>query len=71
MEDIFSIFVQLDVSPLSSQSCADIKVENVDFFVCMHTVFDEGVHKGVNNNVPSTDVLIQTNVLLRSMFFVP
>lgn len=41
MEDIFSIFVQLDVSPLSPQSCTNIKVENAGLFVCMHTVFEE------------------------------
>lgn len=41
MGDIFSIFVQLDVSPLSPQSCTDTKVENVGLFVCVHIVFEE------------------------------
>lgn len=41
MEYAFSIFVQLDVSPLSPQSCMDIKVENVGLFVCRHIVFEK------------------------------
>lgn len=41
MEDAFSVFVQLDVSSLSPQSCMDIEVENVSLFVCRHIAFEE------------------------------
>lgn len=41
MEDIFSRFVQLNVSPLSLCPCTEIKVENVGIFVCMNIVFEK------------------------------